>query len=88
MLMHLGSSFAHDLMLLKMQCIADLDCNKTVVGIFLDLQKAFDTVDHSIFASQIIHLQYSVGGLAYEWFRNYLSNIKQVSIYKVTSYID
>ena len=44
-------------------------------GIFVDLQKAFDTVDHSILLSKLCH--YRIHGLAYQLFESYLANRKQ-----------
>ena len=44
-------------------------------GIFVDLQQAFDTVDHSILLSKLSH--YGIRGLANKWFGPYLANRKQ-----------
>ena len=52
-----------------------LDNNSFACGIFIDLQKAFDTVDHNILLKTLEH--YGVRGLANDWFHSYLLNRKQ-----------
>ena len=47
-----------------------LDERKFACGIFVDLEKAFDTVEHDI-------KHYGVRGLANHWFKSYLSHKKQ-----------
>ena len=52
-----------------------LDQNKIACGIFIDLQKAFDRVDHNILLDKLAH--YGIRGIANDWFRSYLSNRQQ-----------
>lgn len=56
-----------------------IDKNKFTAGIFLDLSKAFDTVNHLIIITKLQH--YGIRGVALEWFKK-LSN-KQKSSGKI-----
>ena len=53
----------------------DIDNNKLVCGIFADLSKAFDTVDHSILIKKIDY--YGIRGVAKNLITSYLTNRKQ-----------
>ena len=52
-----------------------LDNKKYVCGVFVDLQKAFDTVNHEILVAKLDH--YGIRGVANNWFSSYLSNRTQ-----------
>lgn len=52
-----------------------IDKNEYSIGIFLDLSKAFDTVDHSILIGKLE--KYGIRGIPLSWFKDYLSNRKQ-----------
>ena len=52
-----------------------LDLGKLVGLVFIDLKKAFDTVDHDILCQKLQH--YGVCQRELSWFKSYLSNRKQ-----------
>ena len=52
-----------------------MDDGKYTANIFIDLKKAFDTVDHDILLAKL--KKYGVENLELAWFTSYLSNRKQ-----------
>ena len=62
-------STAHALINLTGNIRQALDKKYIGYGIFVDLQKAFDKVDHEILSAKLIYYRVSK-----DWFRSYLSN--------------
>ena len=52
-----------------------LDDGNIGCGVFVDLQKAFDTVDHKILLAKLNHC--GIHGVSNDWFKSYLSNRNQ-----------
>ena len=70
-----GHSTDHALVSLTESIRSSLDNNRFGCGIFIDLQKAFDTVNHDILLSKLEH--YGIRGSAQTWFKSYLNDRKQ-----------
>ena len=52
-----------------------LDNKQSTISVYLDFSKAFDTLNHDIFMSKLLHN--SIRGVMQSWFESYLSNRKQ-----------
>ena len=62
-----------------------LDDGNIVCGIFVDLQKSFDTVGHQILLAKLNHC--GIHGVSNDWFKSYLSNRNQyVSINSINGF--
>ena len=64
----------------KLSC--NFDEKKYTVGVFLDLSKTFDTIDHTILINKL--QCYGVRGSACNSFVSYLQNKKQYVVFNKT----
>ena len=53
------------------------------IGVFLDLKKAFDTIDHTLLLRKLEF--YGIRGVSYQWIKSYLENRKQFVSYNNVS---
>jgi hypothetical protein len=63
------------LMELVEEITTNIDKKLCTTGVFIDLRKAFDTIDHSILIQKLCH--YGIRGTASQWLTSYLSDRKQ-----------
>ena len=52
--------------------IKSIDTGSITLAIFIDFQKAFDTIDHAILCGKLKH--YGIRGLPLQWFESYLTD--------------
>ena len=72
-------STEHALLELVNEISDSFENNKFTIGVFIDLSKAFDTVDHSILLSKLE--RYGIIGANLDWFKSYLTGRKQCVTY-------
>ena len=65
----------HAVVQLVDQIIESFENNKYTLGVFIDLSKAFDTVDHCILLKKLE--LYGITDINYGWLKSYLSNRRQ-----------
>ena len=62
--------------------LKSVDEGKITLGVFIDFQKAFDTINHDILIRKLSH--YGICGTALKWFADYLSDRFQFIKYRET----
>ena len=70
-----NNSTSYALMEITEKIKESIDNGKYGCGIYIDLRKAFDTVNHNILIKKLEH--YGVCGILLEWFKSYLNERKQ-----------
>ena len=71
-------STSHAIIELVNKVLKAFEGNELTIATYMDLSKAFDVIDHCILLEKLEH--YGVRGVAYEWFKSYLSSRKQFVI--------
>ena len=71
-----GHSTSHALVHLINNIASAIDHNEATAGVFLDLSKAFDTLNHEILFSKLEHYG-GIRGLALKWIKSYFLHRKQ-----------
>ena len=72
---HPNHSTTHALLEIREKIKQACDSGKYACGVFLDLQKAFDTVNYNILLKKLNH--YGITGIANNWFCSFLSDRMQ-----------
>lgn len=70
---HHSTETANCVFIEKVKCL--LDRNPCVGAVFLDLKKAFDTVNHQIILSKLTYFNFSIETI--QWLKSYLTDRKQ-----------
>ena len=65
----------HALLSMTQEIQETIDKGNVAIGVFVDFQKAFDTVNHKILLRKLEH--YGIRGIANDWFSSYLTNRQQ-----------
>ena len=69
-----GCSTTHALISITQDINRTIEDKQYGCGVFIDLKKAFDIVNHDI----LLKLEhYGIRGVAYSWFKSYISDRKQ-----------
>ena len=71
-----GKSTVHPLLHIVDYISKAFNDDEITVAVFLDLQKAFDLVDHNILVMKLEKI--GVNGIVLKWFKSYLSDRKQM----------
>ena len=75
-----GVSTSHALVDLVSEITNSLNKRKHAIGVFIDLRKAFDTVNHQLLCKKLEF--YGIRGIAQNWIKSYLSNRTQYVCYE------